>query len=100
LIQVHLFPNLSAAELAPNNTVMAVMSEKYGQPRGLPRNIMQKNVCQWRVSDENIINLTSGSNWTDLMYENVPWKNTLEMDEGQQKAVEREVNHRKDAGKF
>jgi len=99
-IQVHLFPNPSAPELSSNNTVMAVMSEKYGPPRKLPRNIMQKNACQWRISKENSVNLVSGSNWTELIYQNNSWKTALEKEAGHQKASRQEANHRKDAGKF
>ena len=100
LIQVHLSPNSSAPGISPNNTVMSVMSEKYGQPRKLPRNIMQKNACQWRASDKNTIQLTSWANTTDLVYENDSWKNVLEKEQSQQEAIEHEANHRKDAGKF
>ena len=100
IIQVHLFPNPSAAELSPNNTVMAVMSEKYGPPRKLHKNLMQKNACQWCISDENTIQLISGSNWTDLAYENASWKNVLEKETVHQEAIEQEANYRKDAGKF
>ncbi|MFZ7126435.1 MAG: hypothetical protein ACOWWM_09820 [Desulfobacterales bacterium] len=99
-IKVHLAPNLTTPGISPNDTVMDVMTEKYGQPRKLSKNILQKNACQWRLSGANTIELTSLSNWTELVYENAFWKSVLEGEQDQQKEIKREANHKKDSGKF
>jgi hypothetical protein len=79
---------------------MAVMSEKYGQPREVIKNILQKNAFRWRLSDDNTIDLTSGSNWTDLIYENASWKSVLKREEAHSQEVEQKANKTKDVGKF
>jgi len=99
-IKVHLAPNLTASDPAPNDTVMTMMREKYGQPRKLSRNLLQKNACQWRLSEQNTINLVSGANWTDLVYENATWKGVLQREEAHFQEVRRKVTHMKNVGKF
>jgi hypothetical protein len=99
-IKVHLSPNFSASNPVPNDTVMAVMSKKYGQPRKISKNILQKNACRWRLPDDNTIDLTSGSNWTDLIYENASWKSVLEREAAHSQNLEQKANKAKDVGKF
>jgi hypothetical protein len=76
------------------------MTGKYGKPEKTAKKLFQKDACQWRVLEENSVNLTSGSNWTDLIYENASWKNVLEREQSQQEAIERKANLWEDAGKF
>ena len=99
-IKVHLAANALSPSPSPRDSILSAMTGKYGKPEKTAKKLFQKDACQWRVSEENSVNLTSGSNWTDLIYENASWKNALEREQSQQEAIERKANLREDAGKF
>lgn len=76
------------------------MTRKYGEPKKMAKKLFQKNATYWQLSRDNVINLSSGSNWSELTYINASWQAALENEESNLKEIERKADFKKDAQKF
>jgi len=100
LIKVHLAANAMSPSPSPKDSILNAMTGKYGEPKKMAKKLFQKDAAYWQLSRDNVINLSSGSNWSELTYINALWQSALENEEFNLKEIERKANLKKDAQKF
>ena len=97
---VHLAANALSPSPSPKDCILSAMTGKYGKPKKMAKKLFQKDATYWQLSKDNVIHLSSGSNWSELTYINALWQAALENEESNLKEVERKADFKKDGQKF
>jgi len=100
LIVVRFNANPNKPGRKPDDDVLKLLQQKYGNPRSLPVPLFKRSVLEWTIQGGNNLRFVSSISAVDVTYKNNLWSDRLGKERQHQIDLKHRDDFKKDAGKF